>query len=123
MKNNRKDGMLVKFSKPDPETNIIEVSRILPDNKAVSIGKIQPGLNSGEDSITYISVNKLGEEILPPTSDFTEIENRFNKYAKELSEQSFMEELQAEAETYIERKESITSLRNRNNREKQIINR
>jgi len=123
MKKTMTDRVLVEFSKPD-NTNTVIVSRVLPDHSTEPIGKVSPDLSNGEDSLIYISTNNQGEEIYPPTADFIEIENRFEKYAKELAGRSFEEEMISEAEKIKEREGSITSIRNwkiKNREVQQII--
>lgn len=112
MKKPKKDKALIEFSKPDPITNMVIVNITLPNNTTKPIGKVYPDLSHGEDSLIYISVNNAGEEIFPPSSDFTEIENQFEKYAKELSEKSLIEEMVSENEKVDTRNKSIKSIRN-----------
>ena len=59
----------------------------------------------------YVSVNTLGEELLPPTSDFIEIEDRFINYAHEMDERSFTNEMEAKALEFEKRGKSLRSLR------------
>ncbi|MFA6089449.1 MAG: hypothetical protein WC755_06300 [Candidatus Woesearchaeota archaeon] len=112
MKKQKKDKALIEFSKPDPITNIVIVNRVLQNSTTEPIGKVYPDLSNGEDSLIYISVNNAGEEIFPPSSDFTEIENQFEKYAKELSEKSLIEEMISENDKVEKRSKSIKSIRN-----------
>jgi hypothetical protein len=112
MKKSPSDEIQISYSTPDSFKNEVTVFMVLPDNTTEAIGKVYPDLSKGEDSLIYISTNNQGIEIFPPTSDFIEIENRFEKYAKELAEISFMEELKVEFENYQDREESIKSLRN-----------
>ena len=104
MKKAKEDRTLLKFSSPDQETQVVTVSRILPDNTTETIGKIYSDFNTETDSNMYLSTNNLGEEIFPPTSDFTEIENRFEKYAIEQKEKALVEE-------YESREISLKSIR------------
>ncbi len=123
MEKSSTDRVLVEFSKPD-NMNTVTVFRILPDYSTEPIGKVYPDSSSGDDSLIYISANNQGEEIFPPTSDFTEIENQFVKYAKKLSAKSFMEDMISEAEKIKEREWSITNIRNwkiKNREVQQII--
>ena len=121
MKKAPTERMLVKFSTPDSFMNTT-VYRVLPDNSTEIIGRVYTDSSAGENSITYISTNNQGEEIFPPTTDFTDIGNYFEKYAKELSEKSFMEDIMAETEKSAEREESLKSIRNLKSREIQQIN-
>lgn len=86
MKKAHGDRILVRFSTPDPKTNIIKVSKVLPNDTEKSVGQIYPYFEDGEDSIKYISVDNRGQELFPLSSDFTEIENQFEKFIKELDE-------------------------------------
>jgi hypothetical protein len=104
------DSISIEFSKPDL-LNAVTVYRVLPDNTSEPIGKIYPDLSKGDDSLIYISLSNQGDELFPPSSDFIEIEEQFRKYARELSEKSITENLQVEAETLIERENSIKRLR------------
>ena len=123
MKKSPIDRVLVEFSKPD-NTNTVIVSRILPDNSTEPIGCVSPYISNGDDSQIYVSTNKMGEEIIPPTADFIEIENQFKKYAKELAGKSFEEDMISEAERLEEREKSITNIRSwkiKNRKVQQII--
>ena len=111
MENTQKDRMLIRFSTPDPITNLIVVSRVLPDHSAEPIGIIYPDFGNGENSAMYVSTNNQSTVLFPPTSDFIDLENRFKKYAKELAEKSFIEEMNRKEEELGEREESIKGLR------------
>ena len=111
MKNFRKDRMLIKFSKPDLITNAIVVSRVLPDNTAEPIGKIYSDIDDKTGSVMYISTNIQGEEIFSPTVDFIDIENNFERYAKELSEKSLTEEMEVQADEFKKIDEALKGLR------------
>ncbi|MFH0866631.1 MAG: hypothetical protein V1904_10570 [Bacteroidota bacterium] len=124
MKNLQKDRTLIRFSAPAPFINEVIVSRVLADNSTEPIGKVYPDLRNEGDSIIYISTDNNGDEIFPPTSDFIEVETRFEKYAKELAEISLVEGITAESEEFEKREETIKNLRNCKikNREMQQIN-
>jgi hypothetical protein len=123
MENIQKDKTLVRFSSPDPNTNSIIVSRVLPDDSAEPIGKIFPDFGNGEDSVMYISVNNNGEMLFPATSDFVDLENKFEKYSKELVEESLAEEMKARADEYEKREAYILGIRYWKKREQQTISR
>mgnify|MGYP001588736199 CR=1 FL=1 len=111
MKNRHNDIRLVRFSAPDPITNHIVVSRILSDHRAEPIGIVYADFENGENSTMYVSINNQGAVLFPPTFDFIDLENRFERYAKELAEKSFMEDMNRKAEELGEREESIKGLR------------
>jgi len=111
MKKTIHEGTQVKFSNPDPATNIIRVSRVLSDGSEESIGQIYPDFADGEDSIKYVSVNYLGEELLPPTSDFIDIENRFVKYIQEMDEKTFTNDMEEKALEFEKRGKVLKGLR------------
>lgn len=119
MENIHKNRTLVRFSAPDPDTNSIVVSRVLPDNSAEPIGKIYPDFGDGEDFTMYISANIHGEVLFPATPDFVDLENKFEKYSKELAEKSLVEGM--EAEDFEKREETIKSLRNWKIKKKEIL--
>ena len=105
------DRVFIKFSKPDLITNAIVVSRVLPDNTAEPIGKIYSDIDDKTGSVMYISTNNQGEEIFSPTVDFIDIENNFERYAKELSEKSLTEEMEVQADEFKKRDEALKGLR------------
>ncbi len=111
MKKGQKDRISVRFGHPEPNSNIVKVTKVLPDNTEEFIGQIYPDFTDGEDSSKYVSVNTLGEELLPPTSDFIEIEDRFINYAHEMDERSFTNEMEAKALEFEKRGKSLRSLR------------
>jgi|WetSurMetagenome_2_1015567.scaffolds.fasta_scaffold1213351_2 hypothetical protein len=110
MKVSPTDRNLVKFSTPSSMDTLI-VSRILHDNSTEPIGKIYPDLSNGDDYIIYSSVNNQGEEMMPPTSNFIELEERFKEYANELSMQEFTQAMMEEADRIHDRKTSIKAIR------------
>jgi hypothetical protein len=83
----------------------------LPDYTEEFIGQIYPDFTDEEDSNKYVSVNTLGEELLPPTSDFIEIENRFIKYAQELNEKDFTKDMEAQVTEFEKRGIALKDLR------------
>lgn len=112
------DERTVKFSAPDPSTNIIKVSRVLPDGSEESIGQVYPDFGNGDESIIYRSVDRNGEETLPPTSDFIEIEKQFEKNIQQVAEISYFRDMESMAEEYEMREEEIKSLRQHKHRTK-----
>ena len=106
------DEVFITFSSPEPMNNTVYVKKVHPDYTSEIIGKINPEYNSEEDTIYYISTNLQGEQIHPPTTNFTQVENQFKKYAKEVSENSFTEAMLKEAEKPLSRKEALKSIRN-----------
>ena len=112
------DERTVKFSAPDPSTNIIKVLRVLPDGSEESIGQVYPDFGNGDESIIYRSVDRNGEETLPPTSDFIEIEKQFEKNIQQVAEISYFIDMESMAEEYEMREEEIKSLRQHKHRTK-----
>jgi len=111
MKKAQEDSSLVRFSPPEPISNTVKVTRVLPDNTEEFIGQIYPDFTDGEDSIKYVSVNYLGEELLPPTSDFIDIENRFVKYIQEMDEKTFTNDMEEKALEFEKRGKVLKGLR------------
>jgi hypothetical protein len=107
----RKYSPSITFGIPDPVMNTVTVFRVLPDNTTEPIGKIFPDLNSGEDSLIYISTDNQGVQIFHPTADFIEIEKRFRTFADELSKRNFMEQKMAEADQVSERESALEKIR------------
>lgn len=118
MKKTNDERTQVKFSAPDPSTNIIKVSRVLPDGSEESIGQVYPDFGNGDESIIYRSVDRNGEETLPPTSDFIEIEKQFEKNIQQVAEISYFRDMESMAEEYEMREEEIKSLRQHKHRTK-----
>lgn len=118
MKKTNDERTQVKFSAPDPSTNIIKVSRVLPDGSEESIGQVYPDFGNGDESIIYRSVDRNGEETLPPTSDFIEIEKQFEKNIQQVAEISYFRDMESMAEEYEMREEEIKNLRQHKHRTK-----
>lgn len=118
MKKTNDERTQVKFSAPDPSTNIIKVSRVLPDGSEESIGQVYPDFGNGDESIIYRSVDRNGEETLSPTSDFIEIEKQFEKNIQQVAEISYFRDMESMAEEYEMREEEIKSLRQHKHRTK-----
>jgi uncharacterized protein YkuJ len=118
MKKTNDERTQVKFSAPDPSTNIIKVSRVLPDGSEESIGQVYPDFGNGDESIIYRSVDRNGEETLSPTSDFIEIEKQFEKNIQQVAEISYFRDMESMAEEYEMREEEIKSLRQYKHRTK-----
>jgi hypothetical protein len=111
MKKTNEEGTQVKFSNPDPSTNIIKVSRVLPDGSEEFIGQVYPDFGTGDESIIYRSVDRNGEETLPPTSDFIEIEKQFEKNIRQVDQISYFRDMESMVEEYETREDEIKSLR------------
>jgi hypothetical protein len=114
----QENKVLVRFSTPDPTTSIVNVTRILSDGSEEPIGLVFPNFDHEDDSVNYISVDNFGQEIFPPTKDFIEVENRFQKSVKEIADRSMAKNLEATLEEYEARKETIKSLRQHKHRTK-----
>jgi len=111
MNKTKEEKILIRVSPPKPVSNIVNVTRVLPDGSEEFIGQISPDFTDGEDSIKYVSVNNLGEELLPPTSDFIDIENHFVKYAQEMKEKSLTTDLDERMQEFEERGKVLKGLR------------
>jgi hypothetical protein len=111
MKNIPKEMNSVKFGRPDPVDHTVLVSRVLPDGTESPIGKIQPDISAGEDALLYISKGMNEEELFPPTADFAEVERLYCRYAKQLSERSFMEGILSEHEKTEQRMRTMNGIR------------
>jgi len=112
MKEKLTDKVIITFSSPEPMNNIVFVSKLNSDYTTKLIGKIHPKFKAEEDTIYYSATNIMGEELFPPTTDFTEIEKQFENYSKEISEISFIETMQKEAEKQSYRRETLKTIRN-----------
>ncbi|MBP6977636.1 MAG: hypothetical protein KBB71_04910 [Lentimicrobiaceae bacterium] len=111
MEKAREDRISLKFSSLDPLSNTVKVIRVLPDNTEESIGQIYLDFTDGEDSVKYISVNSLGEELIPATSDFIDIEHHFMNYTQEMDEKYYTEEMEAKTDEPEERVKTLRELR------------
>jgi hypothetical protein len=100
MKKTNDEGTQVRFSNPDPSTNIIKVSKVLPDGSEESIGQVYPEFGNGDESIVYRSVDRNGEETLRPTSDFIEIEKQFEKNIRQVDQISYFRDMESMVEEY-----------------------
>jgi hypothetical protein len=113
MKKTKDEGTQVRFSNPDPSTNIIKVSRVLPDGSLEFIGQVYPDFGNGDESIVYRSVDRNGEETLPPTSDFIEIEKQYKKNIQQTAEISYFRDMESMVEEYEMREVELKNLRQR----------
>lgn len=103
---------MVHFSTPDSKTNLITVTRTHPDGTEEIIGHIYSDFSEGSDSLNYYSTTISGEELLPPTSDFIEIEREFEKSIKQIEQQSFEHSITEQMEEYEKRANEVQRLRN-----------
>ena len=111
MKTLKEDQFQVRFSSPDPRTNIIEVIRVWPDESEETVGRIYPNYSKDGDVTSYTSMNLYGDESFPPTSDFNEIENHFKKSIKKIAEESFIMNMNDYVAEFEEREEALKFLR------------
>lgn len=100
------------------------VSRVLPDNSLKPLGRIYQNMNEEVGSVTYISTDNNDEEIFPPTTDYLEAECGFEKYAKEVTQKSLIEDWEMKANEFAEREGDITKIRSGKNKnvKNQLIN-
>ena len=106
-----KDKAFAIFKLPDKFTDPVIVSRYLPDYSLISIGRIYQDFDDDQGTVTYVSIDNEGEEINPPTTDYHEAENGFEKYARAISKQSLEKEWGTKANELAEREEEITKVR------------
>jgi hypothetical protein len=99
MKKTNEEGTQVKFSNPDPSTNIIKVSRVLPDGSEEFIGQVYPDFGTGDESIIYRSVDR------------NEIEKQFEKNIRQVDQISYFRDMESMVEEYETREDEIKSLR------------
>ncbi len=121
MKTNQTDKEFIIYSSPEPMNNVVFVSKVHPDYTTEIIGKIYPKFNTEEDTIYYTSTNLQEEVISPPTTDFTEIENRFIQYAKDQAKKTLKETMLQKAELQKNRKDALQCLRNLKHRKFQLF--
>jgi hypothetical protein len=102
METKDRDEVVMDFHMPGTINYPVIVSRSLPDNSNIPIGRIYQNSGDGEGAVIYISADNDGEEICPPTTDWITAENNFEKYAKQLArkemEAMFMEMANREQE-------------------------
>lgn len=107
---------MIRFSTPDPQTNKIEVMRILPDGSEEQIGQIFPDFNEEGEIVNYVTFNTAGEEVLQPTSDFNQIEIFYQKSAKDNTERLIEENVEMMMKEYDNHKNELKSIRVRQSR-------
>ena len=95
------------FSMPAQPYGPVIVSRIGAGGSASPIGRIYQDFGNEEGIITYLAFDSEGEELFSPTEDWSEMENQFEKYAK----------------NYSQRREEIKKIRLSKNQQEQTINR
>lgn len=109
--------MKIKFDKPDASSGKVPVYQIYEDDSRKIIGTVCQVSTERDETPVYISINAQGEELMPPTSDFNEIESRFTEYAKQLNIQEFTQAMMDEADKIQERETSAKVLRENKVRE------
>jgi hypothetical protein len=114
--------VFIDFRMPKMHADPVIVSRFLPDSSLKPIGRIYQNLDDETDSVTYISTDNQGEEIIPPTTDYLEAERGFENYAKQVTQKSFTEDLEAKAHEFEEREVEIKKMRQEKNRNIKIQN-
>ncbi|MFZ2205510.1 MAG: hypothetical protein WAV23_02885 [Minisyncoccia bacterium] len=107
MKTEIEDELFADFSNPENLFDPITVSCCQMDGSTMQIGRIYQDFGNEEGEITYISTNNEGEELFPPAEDWATVENKFEKFAKMISE----------------RQQEINMLRGIKNNQQQTINR
>lgn len=115
-------GITLKYSSPDPQTNIINVIRLLPDKTEVIVGKLYQEIDDN-DIASYLPVDNTGEELMPATSEFSTIERRYTQLINEEKQRLFMEEMVAEADEQEERESLLKKIRNWKIKSPKLLNR
>lgn len=70
---------LIDFRHSHRDYGHLIVRRIRPDKSQEVIGHVYTEIEDSE--IKYFSTNRRGREIFPPTTDFNEVEGKFERYA------------------------------------------
>lgn len=105
----------INFSLHDGFADLVIVRRVLPNGKTESIGKIYQHFRNDEGQAIYGAVNKDGEGLHPPTEDFGEVEDAFQKYANQLAEKSLAEEREKRWMVLADRSREVENIRQRKN--------
>jgi hypothetical protein len=77
---------------PHSQTEPIIVNRLLPDGEIETIGRIYQDA-SEDGTVSYTCINQEGEQMFLPTTEWTSVENAFEKYGRELWNKSIVRDI------------------------------
>jgi hypothetical protein len=105
-------GHATSFSEP------IFVKMEMPDGSKKVIGHVLQDWTNDDAPVLYVSIGSDGEEICPPTDDWTGVESAYLRYAKRYEEK----EREAKQAEFASRVNQISKIRQTKGREPMTIN-
>ncbi|MFA6925242.1 MAG: hypothetical protein WC223_13435 [Bacteroidales bacterium] len=94
-----------EFSMPKATGDPVIVNCIMPDGTKKQVGYIYQNFSDGEDLMVYISTDNEGEQVFPPTTDWPDLEDKFERYSKKVIDE-------ARIASYLEYEERQSKIKN-----------
>ncbi|MFA6922889.1 MAG: hypothetical protein WC223_01425 [Bacteroidales bacterium] len=81
-----------EFKMPKTIGDPVIVNCIMPDGSKQHVGYIYQNISDDDEfSTIYVSTDNEGEQVFPPTDNWQDLEDRFERYAKKVSQKDFDE--------------------------------
>ena len=86
MNTESKNDLSLEFSRAVTFSDPILIRMVLPDGSKQVIGHVLQDWDNEDAPVLYVCIGENGEEICPPTDDWTAVEQAFARYAKHYEE-------------------------------------
>ncbi|HTA26657.1 MAG TPA: hypothetical protein VK809_02630 [Bacteroidia bacterium] len=116
MNTESKNNIELEFSPAATFSDPILIKMTLPDGSKQVIGHVLQDWENEDAPVLYVSIGENGEEICPPTDDWTAVEQAFARYARQYVERQH----EARQDKAASRVNEISGVREQKGRNKTI---
>jgi hypothetical protein len=111
-----KNSIDLEYSRAAAFSDPILIKMVMPDGTKPVIGHVLQDWENEDAPVLYVCIGEDGEEICPPTDDWTAVEQAFTRYSKHYGER-----LQEERQNKVASRENeMTTVRELKGRKKTI---
>jgi hypothetical protein len=108
-----KNNIDLEYSRAAIFSDPILIRMVLPDGTKPVIGHVLQDWENDDAPVLYVCIGENGEEICPPTDDWTAVEQAFARYAKHYEERQ-REEKQNKVASRVNEMNTVRENKGRN---------
>ncbi len=105
----------LEYSRAETFSDPILIKMTLPDGSKTIVGHVLQDWNNDDAPVLYVCIGQGGEEVCPPTDDWTAVEKAFERYAKQYGERK-REVKQNEVASRVNEVSAVREHKGRNSR-------